>query len=131
MGVTDLNRKTHSGHAVSSDIFGVKHVYRPARFFPSDRPPSNAYVPALRATLPGRAVHKTVSLSRPESHYGVRTADLSGKPSRYRSLSAGAPEQALSHRRPFQGGAQHAFRESSFGTDACKLRLQNRKARCV
>jgi hypothetical protein len=27
-----LNMKNHSGHALSSDIFGVKHVYRPARF---------------------------------------------------------------------------------------------------
>ena len=43
MGVSDLNMKNDSGHAVDSDIFGVKHVYGPARFFPSDRPPANAY----------------------------------------------------------------------------------------
>jgi hypothetical protein len=34
MGVTDLNWKNHSCHAAGSDIFGVKHVYGPARFFP-------------------------------------------------------------------------------------------------
>jgi len=53
MGVTDLNMKTHSGHAVSSDAFGVKHVYGPAGFLLGNRPPANAYVPTLRATLPG------------------------------------------------------------------------------
>ena len=58
MGVTDLNRKNHSGHAASSDIFGVMHVYRTVCFFPGYRPPSNAYVPALRTTQPGRAVRK-------------------------------------------------------------------------
>ena len=110
MGVTDLNMKNHSGHAVGSDIFGVQHVYRPARFFPSDRPPANAYVPALRATLPGRAVCKTLSLSRPVSQHGVRTANLSGEPSRYRSLSARTSKQALSHGHPLQGRAQHALR---------------------
>jgi hypothetical protein len=103
MGVTDLNRKNHSGHAESSDIFGVKHVYRTACFFPGYRPPSNAYVPALRTTLPGRAVCKTISLSRPVSQHGVRTAHLSGEPSGYRSLSAGTSKQALSHGHPFQG----------------------------
>jgi hypothetical protein len=108
MGVADLNMKNHSGHALSSDIFGVKHVYRPARFFPSDRPPADAYVPALRATLPGRAVCKTLSLSRPVPQHGVRAANLSGEPSRYRSLSASTSKQTLSHGHPLQGRAQHA-----------------------
>ena len=56
MGVTDLNWKNHSGHAVGSDIFGVKHAYGTARFFPGNQPPANAHVPALRETLPRRAV---------------------------------------------------------------------------
>ena len=43
MGVTDLNWKNHSGHAAGSDIFGVKHVYGPARFFPGNRPPANTF----------------------------------------------------------------------------------------
>src|SRR6056300_69740 len=101
MGVTDLNWKNHSCHAAGSDIFGVKHVYGPARFFPSNRPPANAHVPALRKTLPGRAVCETLSVFRPVPQYGVRTANLSGKPSRHRSLSARASKQALSHGHPF------------------------------
>ena len=110
MGVTDLNMKNHSDHVLSSDIFGVKHVYGPARFFPSDRPPADAYIPALCATLPRRTVCKTVSLFRPVSQHGVRAADLSGEPSRYRSLSACTLKQALSHGLPLQGRAQHALR---------------------
>ena len=110
MGVTDLNRKSPSGHALNSDIFGVKHVYGPTHFFPGNRSPANAHVPALRATLPRRKVCKTLSVFRPVSQHGVRATDLSGEPSRYRSLSARTPKQALSHGHPFQGRAEHTLR---------------------
>lgn len=62
MGVPDLNWKNHSDHTVDSDIFGVKHVFGPVRFFPSNRPSANAYVLALHAALPGRAACKTLSV---------------------------------------------------------------------
>jgi len=60
-------------------------MYRPARFFPSDQPPANAYVPALRAALTRRAICKKVSVSRSVSQHGVRTANPSEKPSGYRA----------------------------------------------
>ncbi len=64
MGVTGLNRTNYSGRTARFDLFGAKHVYGSACFLPGDRPSSNAYIPTLRATLPRRAVCKTISLSR-------------------------------------------------------------------
>ncbi len=114
----------------------------------------NAYVPALRATLPGRAICKTVPLSRPVLQHGVRAAYLSGKPSRYRSLFVRTSRQALSHGYPFQGRAQHTLRrqratrlaylcrlcsspDPNCTTSVCRRRLRDRtrqhrlRTRCI
>ncbi len=87
MGVTDLNRTNYSGDAVRFDFFGAKHVHVSACFFQvTDHLPMHIFQRCSQRYRGERYVKRFRCFS--QSQDGIRTTDLSGKPTRYRSLSA-------------------------------------------
>src|SRR6476620_5059327 len=71
---------------------------RQVRFCAVDAAPSAFELPPLRAAVPGRAQSQELLLLRSIPVYGLRTADLSREPARYRGLSESTTLQALSLR---------------------------------
>src|SRR6266699_6721755 len=65
-------------------------------------------VSPMRYALPGRLQTQELFLLGPVSLHGLRPADVPRKLARYRSLSAGQPNQALSHGYSRPRLAQHA-----------------------
>src|SRR5271165_3580461 len=68
---------------------------RPARFCAVDAPSSAHNVSSMRGAVLGRAQGQELLVSGSVSVHGVRAADLSGEPSRYRGEPASTVRKAL------------------------------------
>src|SRR6266566_3621911 len=71
-------------------------------------PSASARIPQVCATVPGRLQSPELYLPGPVSLDGFCTTNVSGKPARYRVLSARRWQQALPHGHPRFRVSQHA-----------------------
>ncbi len=84
------------------------HVYWQTGFLSGYRSSSLAQLSSVRQALSGESQGQVLHMSRPVSLHGLCPIDLSGKSARYRSLSAGPEQQALSHGHSQPGIEEHA-----------------------
>ncbi len=110
--VTDLNCSSSVRHASSlnSRLEQSVDVHRKTCFLAGNGSPASAYLSSLCSTLRRQPRYKTLHVPRSVPLYGIRSADLSGKPVRYRSLPQSTEQQALPYGHTLQSCTQHTGR---------------------
>ena len=97
MPVIDLKFYWSFHHSSEATQEVQDNELRQTYFFSSYGPSAFAYVPPMRQSLSRQLSDKTLYLSRPISLHGLRSADLSGQPPRYRGVSSSPAAQTVSH----------------------------------
>jgi len=97
MTVTDLNFIEHIRHSFGISPEVTTNEYRQANILRSHGFSASTHVSPLCCTLLRQLPGKKFCLPRSISLHVFRTTDISGKPSRYRSVPSGATRQTLPH----------------------------------
>jgi len=97
MPVTDLKFYWSFQHSSETTQEVRDNELRQTDFFASHGPSAFAYFPPMRQSLSRQLSDKTFYMPRPIFLHGLRSTDLSGEPTRYRSMSSSPAAQTIPH----------------------------------
>src|SRR3989338_7402906 len=106
MSVIDLKSPVRFSHSNSKK--GMAYEYRQNHFCSRDGASRTSGVSEMRPPLPRQLQSKNLFMPRSISGDGLRSVELPGKSSRYRSLSSGHAHETLSHGNPRRSFSQQS-----------------------